>query len=84
MCCIGPIGAGTLSGSKKIASRLRCNLSLLLTAKILAPGDAALVLGALDQAGVFTFNGLIPVGEMEEYMQDVRGYLEEAKLAKIL
>jgi len=32
---------------------------------------------------VFTFNSMIPAGEMEEYMEDVRGYLEEAKLKEM-
>ena len=73
---------GVLVG-EQIAKRLHCGLSLLLTTKIEAPGDESLVIGAVDQEGQFTFNGKIPPGEMEEYMQDLRGYLEEEKIRQL-
>ncbi len=73
---------GVLVG-EQIASKLHCGLSLLLMSKIDARGDQALVLGALDHSGTFTLNDMIPAGEMEEYMQDQRGYLEETKIQKL-
>jgi putative phosphoribosyl transferase len=38
------------------------------------------VIGTMDQTGGFTYNSMIPAGEMEEYMQDMRAYVEEEKL----
>lgn len=63
-----------------IARALGCSLSMLLTARISAPGEASLILGTINQEGDFAYNNLIPAGEMEEYMEDMRNYLEEEKL----
>ncbi|MDF2461290.1 MAG: hypothetical protein K0S68_693 [Candidatus Saccharibacteria bacterium] len=77
------LSPGGVAVGEQIARRLHCTLSLLLTAKISAPGDESLVLGTLDQTGQFTYNSMISAGEMEEYMEDMRGYLEEQKLAQM-
>jgi putative phosphoribosyl transferase len=74
------LSPGGVAVGEQIARRLHSTLSLLLTARITAPGDDSLVLGAIDQTGVFTYNSMITAGEMEEYMEDMRGYLEEQKL----
>jgi predicted phosphoribosyltransferase len=74
------LSPGGVVVGEQIARRLHCALSLLLTAKISAPGDESLVLGTMDHTGVFTYNSMISAGEMEEYMEDMRGYLEEQKL----
>jgi putative phosphoribosyl transferase len=74
------LSPGGVVVGEQIARRLHSTLSLLLTAKISAPGDESLVLGTIDQTGVFTYNSMIAAGEMEEYMEDMRGYLEEEKL----
>jgi putative phosphoribosyl transferase len=70
---------GVLVG-EQIARRLHTALSMLLTARITAPGDQSLVIGTLDQTGIFTYNSMIPAGEMEEYLQDMRTWVEEEKL----
>jgi putative phosphoribosyl transferase len=74
------LSPGGVAVGEQIARRLHSTLSLLLTARISAPGDDSLVLGTLDQTGEFTYNSMIAAGEMEEYMEDMRGYLEEQKL----
>ena len=74
------LSPGGVVVGEQIARRLHCTLSLLLTARISAPGDESLVLGTIDQTGQFTYNSMISAGEMEEYMEDMRGYLEEQKL----
>jgi putative phosphoribosyl transferase len=74
------LSPGGVVVGEQIARRLHCALSLLLTAKISAPGDESLVLGTMDHTGVFTYNSMISAGEMEEYLEDMRGYLEEQKL----
>jgi putative phosphoribosyl transferase len=66
-----------------IARKLHSSLSLLLTAKISAPGEDSLVLGTIDATGLFTYNSMISAGEMEEYMQDMRGYVEEQKIQQM-
>jgi predicted phosphoribosyltransferase len=74
------LSTGGVQVGERIARKLHCTLSLLMTARITAPGDVSLVLGTIDQEGDFTYNNLIPAGEMEEYMQDMHNYLEEEKL----
>jgi putative phosphoribosyl transferase len=74
------LSPGGVVVGEQIARRLHSTLSLLLTSKITAPGDESLVLGTMDQTGMFTYNSMISAGEMEEYMEDMRGYLEEEKL----
>jgi putative phosphoribosyl transferase len=74
------LSPGGVAVGERIASRLHCTLSMLLTARISAPGDESLVIGTMDQTGNFTYNSMIPAGEMEEYMQDMRAYVEEEKI----
>ncbi|MDB5178074.1 MAG: hypothetical protein JWN01_17 [Patescibacteria group bacterium] len=74
------LSPGGVVVGEQIARRLHCTLSLLLTSRITAPGDESLVIGTIDQTGVFTYNSMIATGEMEEYMQDMRNYVEEQKL----
>ena len=74
------LSPGGVVVGEQIARRLHCTLSMLLTAKITAPGEESLVIGTIDQSGMFTYNSMISAGEMEEYMEDMRGYVEEQKL----
>jgi len=77
------LSPGGVVVGEQIARRLHCTLSLLLTARISAPGDDSLVIGTIDQTGVFTYNSMITAGEMEEYMEDLRGYVEEQKMQQM-
>lgn len=70
---------GVLVG-ERIACRLHCELSLLLTARITAPGENSLVIGTIDQDGGFNYNSMISAGQMEEYMQDMRTHVEQEKM----
>lgn len=74
------LSPGGAAVGEQIARRLHCTLSMLLTARITAPGEDSLVLGTMDQTGMFTYNSMISAGEMEEYMEDMRSYVEEQKL----
>jgi putative phosphoribosyl transferase len=74
------LSPGGVVVGEQIAKRLHCSLSMLLTARISAPGEESLVLGTLDQEGGFTYNSMIAAGEMEEYLEDMHSYIEEQKL----
>jgi predicted phosphoribosyltransferase len=74
--------SGVLVG-EQIARRLHCELSLLMTARITAPGEESLVIGTLDQTGSFNYNSMISAGEMEEYMQDMRSHVEQEKMTQM-
>jgi putative phosphoribosyl transferase len=77
------LSPGGVVVGEQIARRIHSSLTLLLTARISAPGDDSLVLGQIDQTGLFTYNSMISAGEMEEYLEDMRGYLEEQKLKEM-
>ncbi|MBW3538429.1 hypothetical protein KY386_02965 [Candidatus Parcubacteria bacterium] len=77
------LSAGGVVVGEQIARRLHCSLSLLVTSRISAPGDPTLVLGTIDQEGDFSYNDMIPAGQMEEYLEDMRGFLEEEKLRRL-
>ncbi len=77
------LSPGGVAVGEQIARHLHCTLSLLLTARISAPGEDSLVLGTIDQTGMFTYNSMITAGEMEEYMEDMRGYMEEQKMQRM-
>lgn len=73
---------GVLVG-EEIARELHCGLSLLLSQRITAPGESSLVLGTIDQGGNFSYNNQVSPGQMEEYLEDFHGYLEEEKLRQM-
>ncbi len=74
------LSPGGVVVGEQIARRLHTALTLLLTSRITAPGDDSLVLGTIDQGGLFTYNSMIAAGDMEEYMEDMRSWMEEEKL----
>ena len=77
------LSPGGLLVGEQIALQLHASLNLLLTSRISAPGDDSLVIGTMDQTGLFTYNSMIAAGQMEEYLQDMRTYMEEEKLRQM-
>lgn len=77
------LSPGGVMVGEAIARRLHCTLSLLMTERIVAPGDPSLVLGTMTELGDFRINNLVPASEMEEYLAEFRGYIEEEKLRKL-
>src|SRR4051812_49197149 len=73
---------GVLVG-EAIARQLHCGLTMLLSSKISAPGEASLVLGTVDNIGNFSYNNLISPGQMEEYVQEFHSYIEEERLHRL-
>lgn len=77
------LSPGGVVVGEQIAQRLHSALSLLLTSRITAPGDDSLVIGTLDQNGLFTYNSMISAGVMEGYMEDMRTWVEEEKIRQM-
>jgi putative phosphoribosyl transferase len=74
--------AGGVLVGEQIARKLHTTLSLLMISNISLPGDD-LIVGTMDHTGLFTYNEMIPVGEMEEIVAEMHGWIEEAKLHKM-
>ncbi len=77
------LSPGGVVVGEQIARRLHSALSMLMTSRITAPGDNSLVIGTMDQTGLFTYNSMISTGEMEGYMEDMRNWVEEEKIRQM-
>ena len=82
-CAVLALSPGGVIVGEQIARQLHCSLSLLVTSRITAPGEESLVIGAIDRTGIFTYNSMIAAGDMEEYMEDMRNYVEGEKLSRL-
>lgn len=76
------LSAGGVLVGEQIARRLHSTLSLLVIANIDLPGDN-LTVGTVDHTGLFTYNELMPAGELEEIVSEMHQWIEEAKLRKL-
>jgi predicted phosphoribosyltransferase len=77
-CAVVALSDGAVLVGEQIASALHSVLTLLLMQEIEIPGEGV-SFGGISQDGKFTFNGMFSAGEIEEYMSEYYGYLEEKK-----
>jgi len=77
-CAVVALSDGAVLVAEQIASALHCVLMMLLTEDIQIPGEN-LSFGAISQEGGFTYNGMFSTGEIEEYVSEFHGYLDEQK-----
>lgn len=72
---------GTIVAAQ-IAMRLHGSLSILLTENIYLPGEHEAI-AAVTSAGTFTKNNMFSAGELEEYMSEYHGFIEEQRIQKM-
>lgn len=77
-CAVVALSDGAVLVGEQIAAALHCVLMMLLTEDIQVPGEG-LSFGAVSQNGGFTYNGMFSTGEIEEYVGEFHGYLDEQK-----
>jgi len=77
-CAVVALSDGAVLVGEQIAKALHCVLLLLLIEEIDIPGEG-MSFGGISQNGGFTYNGMLSAGEMEDYMSEYHGYLEEKK-----
>lgn len=77
-CIVIALSDGAVLIGEQIATGLHCPLSMLLIQFIEVPGES-LDFGGITSDGVFTFNGMFSAGEINEYVSEYHGYLEEQK-----
>ena len=77
-CAVVALSDGAVLVGEKIAEQLHCILTLLLIETIEVPGESV-SFGGLSQSGGFTYNGMFSVGEVDEYVSEFHGYLDEQK-----
>lgn len=77
-CVVVALSDGAVQVGEQIAASLHCLLTMLLIEDIQVPGED-LSFGGVSQNGGFTYNGMFSAGEIEEYVGEFHGYLEEQK-----
>ena len=77
-CAVVAVSESAVLVAEQIASTLNCVLTLLLAENIDIPGES-ITLGAVSQEGGFTFNSSLTESQINGYVSEFHGYLEEQK-----
>ncbi len=77
-CAVVALSDGAVQVGEQIAAGLHCILTMLLIEGIPVPGEDV-QFGGVSQNGGFTYNSAFSSGEIEEYVGEFHGYLEEEK-----
>lgn len=77
-CAVVALSTGGVLVGEQIAAQLHCILTMLVTEEIEVPGESVSI-GAVSQAGNFTFNSEFSSGEIDEYASEFHGYLDDQK-----
>lgn len=77
-CAVVALSTGGVVVGEQIAAQLHCILTMLVTEEIEVPGESVSI-GAVSQAGNFTYNSEFTSGEINEYASEFHGYLDDQK-----
>jgi len=77
-CAVVALIDGAVIVGEQIATALHAILTLLLIEDIQIPGES-MSFGAMSQDGNFSYNGMFSAGEIEEYVSEYHGYLDDQK-----
>jgi putative phosphoribosyl transferase len=78
-CVVVALSDGAVQVGEQIAQSLHCILTMLLVENIDVPGED-MSFGGVSQDGSFTYNGNFSSGEIDEYVSEFHGYLDEQKM----
>lgn len=77
-CAVLALGDGAVLVGEQIAEVLHCVLTMLIVEDIEIPGES-LSFGGVSQGGNFTYNQSFTEGQINGYISEYHGYLEEQK-----
>ena len=77
-CAVIALSDGAVLVGEQIAKSLHCVLTMLLIEEIAVPGEGV-DFGGISQTGNFTYNGMFSAGELEDYVSEYHGYLDQQK-----
>lgn len=69
---------GAVLIGQEIAKALHCAIAMLLIEEVDVPGEGVMF-GGISQSGNFTYNQTLSAGELEAYVSEYHGYLDEQK-----
>lgn len=81
-CAIVALSDGGVVVGAQIALQLKCVVGMLLTDEIRLPREIMAIAG-IAQDGSFSYNNSYSVGEIEEFISEYRGVIEQQKLEKL-
>lgn len=77
-CAVVALSDGAVEVGEQIAASLHCILTLLIIEDIEIPGES-MSFGGVSQSGDFTYNSDFTSGQIDGYVSEFHGYLEEQK-----
>lgn len=77
-CAVVALSEGGVLVGEEIATRLHCVLTMIVSEAIEIPGEN-MTFGGISQAGAFSYNTGLSSGQIDEYVSEFHGYLEEQK-----
>lgn len=77
-CAVVALSDGAVLVAEQIAAHLQTTMTLLLIEEIEIPGEG-MFLGGVSEGGNFTFSSSFTAGEIQGYVSEYHGYLEEEK-----
>jgi predicted phosphoribosyltransferase len=77
-CAVVALSDGAVEVGEQIAQALHCVLTMLVVEDIEIPGES-MNIGGVSQNGSFAYNTGFSAGEIDEYVSEFHGYLEEQK-----
>src|ERR1044072_6939303 len=81
-CAVVALSDGGVMVGAQIALKLHAVLGMLLTEPINLPREDEAVAG-ISETGSFAYNNMYAQGEIEEFISEYRGYIEEQKYNKL-
>lgn len=77
-CAVIALSDGAVLVAEQVAAALNSILTMLLIEEIEVPGESML-LGGVSEGGNFTYSSTFTTGEIEGYVGEYHGYIEEEK-----
>ncbi|HYH75702.1 MAG TPA: hypothetical protein VD735_07145 [Candidatus Saccharimonadales bacterium] len=81
-CAIIALGDGAVVVGAQIAVQLNCVLTMLMAESIMLPRENTAIAG-VSQDGSFSYNHQYSQGEIDEFVSEYYGFLEQEKMTKI-
>ncbi len=81
-CAVIALTDGGVIVGAQIAAHLHCVLTMLVTDVINLPGED-IAIATIDHQGGFTYDNSYTPGQLDDYVNEYHGYIEQAKLEKM-
>lgn len=81
-CVVVALNSGAVEVGLQVANRLNCPISMLITEEITLPREPTPI-GGMTHSGVFSYNNQYSKAQLEEFIMEYHGVIEQNKLEKL-